>query len=155
MSLERVCYTPYHQCCRTRRHIHVQNPLRFRYIMGTEDAASYIVLAMIFISLLSAILIQFVSASPLAKRDITGPLFSADFKDPSFVRSLQSSGSAAWIAFSSSSGGLNVPTAQGASGFGPWTLRGVDALPTVGAWSTGNNVLSPDVIHLVRHTFDC
>ena len=114
----------------------------------------YVALPMISISLFSAILLQLASASPLAKRGISGPIITADFKDPSFVRSLESSGSAAWVAYASNSGGLNVPTAQGSTDFSTWSLRGADALPTVGAWSTGNNVLAPDVIQHVCLHFD-
>ena len=114
-----------------------------------------IILTMLFVPLLSAILLQFASASPLAKRGISGPVISADFKDPSIVKPLDVTTPGSWIAYSSSSGGLNIPTAQGTADLKTWSLRGVDALPTVGAWSTGNNVLSPDVILLVSLGLGC
>ena len=53
-----------------------------------------------------------------------------------------------WYAFSTNSGGKHVPVANSAD-FVTWTLTGQDALPTVGAWSTGTNVWAPDVIQRV------
>ena len=98
-----------------------------------------------FTTLLSSLfLLPFVSAAAIDKRGITGPVITSNFPDPSFVKGLDG----AWYAFSTNSGGKNVPVANSAD-FVTWTLTGQDALPTVGAWSTGTNVWAPDVIRRV------
>ena len=86
-------------------------------------------------------------AVPLAKRAVSGPVISSEFRDPSFVWA--NVGDA--VAYASSGFGMNIPTAHTTTttDFNVWELENVDALPVVGAWSTGNNIVAPDVIRLV------
>lgn len=88
------------------------------------------------------------AASPVTKRSISGPILnSVNFPDPSFVIS-----GSTWYAYSTNSGGHNVPMATSPD-FQTWTLKsGYDALPTVGAWSTGKDVWAPDVVQLVSRS---
>ena len=80
----------------------------------------------------------------IEKRGITGPVITSNFPDPSFVKGLDGT----WYAFSTNSGGLHIPVANSVD-FVTWNLTGQDALPTVGAWSTGKDVWAPDVIQRV------
>ena len=84
-------------------------------------------------------------AFPLAKRAVHGPVIATEFRDPSFVAAKAGD----YVAYASSSGGMNVPTAHTTSDFNTWALENVDALPVVGAWSSGSNVVAPDVVELV------
>ena len=88
-------------------------------------------------------------ALPLAKRTVHGPVIPSEFRDPSFVAAIAGD----FVAYASSSGGMNVPTAHTTTtgNFNTWALENVDALPVVGAWSTGNNVVAPDVVQLVSY----
>ena len=88
--------------------------------------------------------------SPIAKRSFTGPVFPDNFPDPSFIQDPTDN---SWYAFSTTSAGQNVPTAHSPD-FNTWTIiDGYDALPTVGAWSTGANVWAPDVVQLSNGNF--
>ncbi|TFK47469.1 glycoside hydrolase family 43 protein [Heliocybe sulcata] len=91
--------------------------------------------------LLLPLLSLLAGASPLEKRGITGPVISSNFPDPSI---LQVGGT--WYAYSTTSGGKNVPM-QTSSDFVHWSPVSTDALPNVGAWSSGG-VWAPDVIQL-------
>ncbi|EKM56123.1 glycoside hydrolase family 43 protein [Phanerochaete carnosa HHB-10118-sp] len=99
-----------------------------------------------FSALLSTflLLVPFACGTALQKRGITGPVITSNFPDPSFVKGTDG----LWYAFSTNSGGLHVPIAT-SSDFVTWTVTGQDALPTVGAWSTGGDVWAPDVIQRV------
>ncbi len=103
------------------------------------------------ISLVTSALLPLIAlAAPLTERDIeersiSGVVIDSDFADPAWIQV----GDSYW-AFSTTSGGLHVPMAT-SSDFNTWTrVSGYDALPTVGAWSTGINVWAPDVVQLVR-----
>jgi beta-xylosidase len=62
-----------------------------------------------------------------------------DFPDPDVVRFGRT-----YYAYSTNSGGPNVPVASATSVNGPWTARG-DALPRLGAWASGGLTWAPDV----------
>ena len=85
-------------------------------------------------------------AAPLSQRSISrGPVISTNFPDPSWIQDGDK-----FYAFSTNSGGRNVPTAQ-SSDFKNWSvIADHDALPTVGAWSTGEAVWAPDVVRLAN-----
>nr|AFW16060.1 putative beta-xylosidase [Phanerodontia chrysosporium] len=89
----------------------------------------------------SVLFLPLVAGAAIQKRGITGPVITSNFPDPSFVKGLDGT----WYAFSTNSGGKHVPVANSPD-FITWTLTGADALPTVGAWSTGGDVWAPDVI---------
>ena len=82
-----------------------------------------------------------VNAATLSKRSINGPVITANFPDPAILTV-----DGTYYVFSTNSGGKNVPV-QTSTDFVNWTPL-ADALPTVGAWSTGANVWAPDVIQL-------
>ena len=88
-------------------------------------------------------LIPFLTALPLYKRTITGPAITSYFPDPSIITV-----GGTYYAFGTSSS-FNVPTATSKGG-STWKLTGTDAMPTVGAWSNGQNIWAPDVVQLVR-----
>ncbi|KAF9016805.1 Arabinanase/levansucrase/invertase [Hymenopellis radicata] len=101
------------------------------------------------ISLITSALLPLIAlAAPLTERDIeersiSGVIIDSDFPDPTWYQV----GDSYW-AFSTTSGGLHVPMAT-SSDFNTWTrVSGYDALPTVGAWSTGNDVWAPDVVRV-------
>ncbi|KAF8915546.1 glycosyl hydrolase [Mucidula mucida] len=103
------------------------------------------------ISLVTSTLLPLIAlAAPLTERDIeersiSGVVIDSDFADPAWIQV----GDSYW-AFSTTSGGLHVPMAT-SSDFNTWTrVSGYDALPTVGAWSTGINVWAPDVVQLAN-----
>ena len=102
---------------------------------------------LVLLAIFSITLLQLVFGTPLEKRGISGPVIKANFQDPSFV--FAGAGTST-VAFSSNNGGRNVPVATKGANFNTWTLTSKDALPTVGEWSTGNNVVSPDAIQRVR-----
>lgn len=79
----------------------------------------------------------------LSKRALSvSRAFPQDFPDPSIFLDTDT-----WYAFSTSSGGLNVPVAK-SSDATSWSLLGVDALPSVGAWADADepDVWAPDVV---------
>ncbi|KAK0467986.1 Arabinanase/levansucrase/invertase [Desarmillaria tabescens] len=82
-----------------------------------------------------------------AAASITGPVIQSNFPDPSVIQV-----DGMWYAFSTNSGGLNIPVAT-SSDFNTWTVTGKDALPTVGTWSNGRDVWAPDVIQLADGSF--
>lgn len=85
--------------------------------------------------------------SPVRKRAFSnGPVITDNFPDPAFI---EVSGS--YTAFSTSSGGLNIPTATSPD-FNTWTVTGVDALNSLPSWSSGNT-WAPDVIQLADGSF--
>lgn len=49
-------------------------------------------------------------------------------------------------AFATGGNGHNIQVAVGGSRTGPWSVLDTDALPTVGAWSNGQNVWAPSVL---------
>ncbi|KAF5389062.1 hypothetical protein D9757_004999 [Collybiopsis confluens] len=75
----------------------------------------------------------------MEKRSVAGPVFSQNFPDPSFIFTDQ------YYAFSTTSGGLNVPVATSPD-FHSWSYLSHDALPTVGAWTVKNTIWAPDVV---------
>lgn len=86
-------------------------------------------------------------ASPVSKRQSfeSGPLIATNFPDPSYI---QVNGT--YYAFSTNSGGSNVPIAT-STDFQNWSVvSGADALPTTGSWSDGTNVWAPMVVQVVR-----
>ena len=88
-------------------------------------------------------------AVPLSKRSIIGPVIQDNFPDPSIIQV-----GSTYYAFSTNSGGKHVPYATSPD-FNTWTVAaGQDALPTVGAWSNGNNVWAPDVLQVVSTDHD-
>lgn len=83
---------------------------------------------------------------PVSKRRISaGPVIASNFADPAFI---QLDG-ISW-AFSTTSGGKNVPIAK-STDFNKWEIIDRDALPkeNLPPWTTGN-LWAPDVIQLVR-----
>jgi hypothetical protein len=74
---------------------------------------------------------------------IAGPAISSDFPDPAIIAFERD-----YYAFSTSSGGLNVPSAKSAVG-DRWAVNNLDALPDPGIWSTGHDIWAPDVVQLV------
>lgn len=97
--------------------------------------------AMFRFAALLALVPIFVNAATLSKRSINGPVITANFPDPAILTV-----GGTYYAFSTNSGGQNVPV-QTSTDLVNWTPL-ADALPTVGAWSTGANVWAPDVIQL-------
>ncbi|VDB87791.1 unnamed protein product [Peniophora sp. CBMAI 1063] len=87
-----------------------------------------------------------VSAATLNKRSINGPVITDNFPDPAILTV-----DGTYYVFSTNSGGKNVPV-QTSTDFVNWTPL-ADALPTVGAWSTGVNIWAPDVIQLGTNSF--
>lgn len=82
---------------------------------------------------------------PLSERSVSnGPVIGSNFPDPAFI---QQKGT--YWAFSTTSGGKNVPIAK-SSDFKKWSIINRDALPkeNLPAWTTGN-IWAPDVIKLV------
>lgn len=77
------------------------------------------------------------------QKSIAGPVISTDFPDPAIIAF-----DGNYYAFSTSSGGLNVPWAKSVVG-DRWTVNNLDALPEPGAWSTGHDIWAPDVVQLV------
>jgi hypothetical protein len=77
------------------------------------------------------------------QNSIAGPAISTDFPDPAIIAF-----DGDYYAFSTSSGGLNVPSAKSAVG-DRWTVNNLDALPEPGMWSTGHDIWAPDVVQLV------
>jgi beta-xylosidase len=75
---------------------------------------------------------------------IDGPVMIENFPDPAII---QVKGK--WYAFATNDGVHHVQIAT-SNNFETWTYLHQDALPTVGAWSNGNNVWAPDVIQVVR-----
>lgn len=74
---------------------------------------------------------------------IAGPVYPADFPDPATI-SLDGQ----YHAFSTQSGGKHVPFASlGIDN--RWVVKGTDALPMPGRWSTGTDIWAPDVVQLV------
>lgn len=97
------------------------------------------------VSLTLAALSVLTAANPVGKRSISAPIMNSDFPDPAWIQVGNN-----YYAFSTTSGGLNVPVATSPD-FVTWTrTNGYDALPVVGKWSTGNAVWAPDVVQLVR-----
>lgn len=84
-------------------------------------------------------------AAPLSKRSIVGPVIQSNFPDPAVIQV-----GSTYYAFATNSGGHHIPYAT-SSDFSSWAVAAGDALPSVGAWSNGNNVWAPDVIQVVRY----
>ena len=80
---------------------------------------------------------------PDLERRSTQPAIARNFPDPSFIQI-----SDTYYAYSTQSGGKHVPIAK-SSDFTTWTVLEHDALPKVGAWSTGKAVWAPHVVQLV------
>ena len=96
-----------------------------------------------FIVILTSLAIL-VTPAPISKRMITpGPVIASNFADPAFITvdNLH-------YAFATNHEGMNIPMASSVDMIS-WTLLG-DAMPTVGAWSTGKAVWAPHVVQLVR-----
>lgn len=72
------------------------------------------------------------------------PILPQDFPDPGILQV-----GATWYAFSTNRGGRNVPVAQSSDPDSGWTFSNIDALPTLGAWASGN-LWAPDVLQRVR-----
>ncbi|KAI4137119.1 MAG: hypothetical protein L6R39_007468, partial [Caloplaca ligustica] len=86
---------------------------------------------------------------PVSKRRISaGPVIASNFADPAFI---QLDG-ISW-AFSTTSGGKNVPIAK-STDFNKWEIIDRDALPkeNLPPWTTGN-LWAPDVIQLPNGAF--
>lgn len=82
----------------------------------------------------------------LSKREISdGPVIASNFADPAFIQLNDT-----YWAFSTTSGGKNVPIAK-SSDFNKWDIVDRDAFPTenLPAWTTGG-IWAPDVIELVN-----
>ena len=99
-------------------------------------------------SLLLAALLPLAAFLPLAQGAVYGPMMDANFPDPSV---LQVDGR--WYAFSTTSGGKNVPIATSGDIHVGWALTGSDALPKLGAWADGG-VWAPDVTQLVCRCYE-
>lgn len=85
-------------------------------------------------------------AAPLSKRSIAGPVIQVNFPDPSIIQV-----GSTYYAFATNNGAQHIPYAS-STDFNSWTVAtGQDALPSVGAWSNGNNVWAPDVLQVVRY----
>lgn len=74
---------------------------------------------------------------------IAGPVIAGDFPDPAVIPY-----GGGYHAFSTSSGGMHVPSAKAVRDL-EWAVDHIDALPNPGAWSTGNDIWAPDVVQLV------
>ena len=96
---------------------------------------------MVAFAALFALFPLIVSAASLSKRSINGPVITSNFADPSILTV-----NGTYYVFSTTGGGKHVPV-QTSADFVHWTALSADALPTVGAWSTGI-VWAPDVIQL-------
>lgn len=84
------------------------------------------------------------AALALNEREISnGPVMPNNFPDPAVI-----SVGSSYIAYGTNDGTHNVPMAN-SNNYESWTYANRDALPKVGAWSTGANVWAPDVIQLV------
>lgn len=59
-------------------------------------------------------------ATVLNKRAVTGPVIDQDFPDPGLMRN---GADGVWYAYSTSSGGKNIPVAQ-STDFSTWTIVG-------------------------------
>ncbi|KAI0030284.1 glycoside hydrolase family 43 protein [Vararia minispora EC-137] len=91
---------------------------------------------------LLAAALPLVLASTLSRRSINGPVITSNFPDPSILAV-----GGIYYVYSTNSGGKHVPM-QTSSDFVNWVPVSTDALPTVGAWSNGQNVWAPDVVQL-------
>lgn len=80
-------------------------------------------------------------ASPLHARSDEQPVLEKDFPDPALIQA----GNGTWWSFATAGGGYNIQMASAPLPSGPWTYHEADALPQVGAWSTGSSVWAPDV----------
>ncbi|EPS98140.1 hypothetical protein FOMPIDRAFT_39706 [Fomitopsis schrenkii] len=80
--------------------------------------------------------------STILKRAVTGPVIDRDFPDPGLMRN---GADGVWYAYSTSSGGKNIPVAKSMD-FSTWTIVG-DALPDPGNWvdSSDSGLWAPDV----------
>lgn len=87
-----------------------------------------------------------IAATPslsLLPRNGQVPVIAQDFPDPDI---LQDESSLKWYAYATNENNkINVQVATAPSLSGPWNVLSIDALPTVGAWSTGKNVWAPSV----------
>ncbi|KAH9837316.1 Arabinanase/levansucrase/invertase [Rhodofomes roseus] len=89
----------------------------------------------------------FVASAPgalslvLNRRAVAGPTIDQDFPDPGLLRNSDG----VWYAYSTSSGGKNIPVAR-STDFNTWTIVG-DALPDAGGWvdSSDSGLWAPDV----------
>ncbi|KAL3421215.1 glycosyl hydrolase family 43 protein [Phlyctema vagabunda] len=91
-----------------------------------------------------------VRSSPLeelARRQDISPVIDINFPDPGIVQDANG----LWHAYGTNNG-VNVPMATASSIEGPWTVSG-NALPSVGAWSSGANIWAPDVLQLADGSF--
>ena len=85
--------------------------------------------------------------SPISRRSLSnGPVITSNFPDPSLIQVGNT-----WYAFSTTSGGLNVPIAK-STDFKTWTVSNIDALPSLGAWAASGNTWAPDVVQLVCYS---
>lgn len=84
--------------------------------------------------------ISLATSLPLAKRGFSnGPVIESNFPDPAYI---QVGGT--YFAFSTNSGGLNVPIAT-SSDFTTWTVTNEDALPDLPSWTDGA-IWAPHVV---------
>ncbi|KIY65442.1 glycoside hydrolase family 43 protein [Cylindrobasidium torrendii FP15055 ss-10] len=105
--------------------------------------------ALLFLpSLFSAALALPANATGIFPRAYTGRVIDSNFPDPTWIQVGDT-----YYAFSTTSGGLHTPMAT-SKDFVTWTRRdGYDALPKVGAWSTGVNIWAPDAFQLPNGQF--
>lgn len=93
-----------------------------------------------------------VTANPIIKRSISGPIFTTDFPDPSIYHDGDT-----WYVFGSQSIYDNKDTRiqlATSTDFVTWTYhQGYDALSSVPGWAIDDgNVWAPDVNKLVSHS---
>ncbi|KAL8746004.1 MAG: hypothetical protein Q9190_001930 [Brigantiaea leucoxantha] len=98
--------------------------------------------------LLFSSLLNHTASLPLVKRDplAQGPVMDVNFPDPALI---QVEGTC--YAFSTTSGGLNVPIATSPD-YTTWAPSNEDALPNLPVWTTGS-IWAPDVIQLSDGSF--
>ncbi|KIY65441.1 glycoside hydrolase family 43 protein [Cylindrobasidium torrendii FP15055 ss-10] len=110
---------------------------------------SFFSAALLFLSTLFTTASAFpTNATTINSREYSGRVINSNFADPTWIQVGDT-----YYAFSTTSGGRHTPMAT-STDFVNWSIRdGYDALPTVGAWSTGANVWAPDVIQLPNGLF--
>jgi len=86
-------------------------------------------------------ILAFFLFSSQAFATITGPVLSPNFPDPAVLQVGNT-----LYAYSTNSGGKNIPWASSTNGGSSWTISNSDALPNVGSWATTGLTWAPHVI---------
>ena len=90
-------------------------------------------------SLVAFALPLLITAFPLTKRSINGPLINENFPDPSFIEV-----DGQYYAFGTSSGDGLITHATSPD-FTTWTVQSGGALTSAGSWASGHDVWAPSV----------